>query len=207
MMSRLAQQHLPQGFTLRSITARQGVPMIINDAELRTAEEEVVTLGREQAASVDAIIIAGFGDPGATRLRTHVTIPVIGIGEASLHAGSKSGRHFGIATTTPALQQSITAYVEKLGLSAQCTGVHIPDCDPRGISANADLQEALLADATAACIADGAEAVIIGGGPLAESAVRLAQRFSVPIISPVAAAIEEICRHLQSIQTTTVSTT
>jgi len=46
--------------------------------------------------------------------------------------------------------------------------------------------------AVRACLADGAQAVIIGGGPLGQAAVRLAQRFDVPIIAPISAAMRRL---------------
>ena len=37
---------------------------------------------------------------------------------------------------------------------------------------------------------DGAQAVVIGGGPLSEAALWLAPRFEVPVLSPVVAAMQ-----------------
>jgi Asp/Glu/hydantoin racemase len=48
--------------------------------------------------------------------------------------------------------------------------------------------DAAPAEAVRACIADGAEAVIIGGGPLTASALRLQPQFDIPLVVPVIAA-------------------
>ena len=50
-----------------------------------------------------------------------------------------------------------------------------------------------LADAVRHCINDdGAEAVIIGGGPLGEAARELAPMFSIPIVAPISAAVRSV---------------
>ncbi len=56
-------------------------------------------------------------------------------------------------------------------------------------------QRAALADAVEACIAqDGAEEVIIGGGPLGEAARELQPMFTVPVIAPIPSAVSRIIR-------------
>ena len=61
------------------------------------------------------------------------------------------------------------------------------------------MQDAYLADAVALAIQqDGAQAVVIGGGPLAESAERIAGRFAVPVIAPVGAAMRMAAAALQA---------
>ncbi len=54
-------------------------------------------------------------------------------------------------------------------------------------------QRAALAGAIEVCIVqDGAEAVIIGGGPLGEAARKLQPMFTVPIIAPIPSAVARI---------------
>jgi Asp/Glu/hydantoin racemase len=126
-------------------------------------------------------------------LRARVAVPVVGIGEASMQEAADGGRRFGVATTTPGLADSIAQAVARLGLSAQFSGTRIPEEDPLRLAADPNLQDRLLGDAVHACIAqDAAQAVVIGGGPLAQSAERLAGRFGVPVISPVAAAMRRV---------------
>ena len=53
-----------------------------------------------------------------------------------------------------------------------------------------DELDAALAEAVRASMADGAEAVIIGGGPLTASALRLQPQFDIPLVVPVIAAAQ-----------------
>jgi Asp/Glu/hydantoin racemase len=199
MMRDLARAALPPALDLRSATAARGAPMITSDAELATAVDEVLAIGMREAQGVAAIVVAAFGDPALALLRAYVAVPVVGIGEASMQEAASGGRRFGVATTTPGLADSIAQAVARLGLSAQFSGTRIPQDDPLRLAADPGLQDLLLGQAVRACIEeDGAQAVVIGGGPLAQSAERLAGRFGVPVISPVAAAMRRVAALLET---------
>lgn len=130
-------------------------------------------------------------------LRAALTIPVTGLGEASLRLAAEGGRRFGVATTTPGLETSIARAVDGLGLTALFSGTRLAAGDPLALAGNPAQQEESLAQAVRACIdMDGAAAVVIGGGPLSAAAAKLAPRFTVPVISAVEAAALEIRRQL-----------
>ncbi len=209
MMHRLARSALPEAFELRSATAARGVPMITTAEQLAVSVDEVLAIGCAHAdvAEIAAIVVAAFGDPGVALLRSEVTVPVIGIGEASMReaaaSGSGSGRRFGVATTTPGLDAAIAGAAAHYGLGALFTGCRISKDDPLLLAADPALQVERLAAAVHACIAqDGAQAVIIGGGPLAQSAAELEARVAdfggVPVIAPVAAAMRAVAAQLSS---------
>lgn len=182
------------GLAIRGVCAETGPSMIVDAAQLAASAAEVVRLGRA-AAGVSVIIVAAFGDPGVAELRGLVDVPVIGIGEASVREAAAGGRRFGIATTTPELVAAMGAMVERLGVAASFTGVRLADGDPLSgdplsLAAHPAAQEQALAAAVAACVErDGAEAVIIGGGPLSDAARALRDRLAVAIIEPVPAAV------------------
>lgn len=200
MMARLARAALPPGIDLDVATARRGAAMITTEAELLVAEHEVLALGLARAADFDALVVSAFGNPGLAGLRAAVPCPVIGIGEASLLEAALGGRRFGVATTTPGLEDSIAQSVRGLGLAARFTGTRIPPGDPLALAAQPAVQFERLADAVRACVQeDGAQAVVIGGGPLAEAADQLGRQFQVPVISPVAAAMRQATALLSTV--------
>ena len=190
-MHRLAQPCLPAQVRLCSVTAEQGVPMITTPQELQTALAQVVALAQRWAGQVDAVVVGAFGDPGVALLRQLLALPVVGIGEAALREAAAGGRKFGVATTTPSLRASIDQAAKGLGLGAHYTGCQTPQCAaPLALAHQPDAQDDALAQAVRACIdQDGAQAVVIGGGPLAACVPRLAPLFEVPVISPVEAAM------------------
>ena len=197
MMVSVAQPLLPAGVSIVGTSATRGPAMILDEDTLADAAAEVVRIGTERAKDCAAIIVAAFGNPGASRLREILAIPVVGIGEAAIRDAACGGRRFGIVTTTPNLVRSIQAAVRDLGLAGSYTGVRVPAGDPLAFAANPTAQDAALAEAASACIEiDGAEAVVIGGGPLSDTAARLRTRFTNAIVEPVPAAIQALMRQL-----------
>jgi Asp/Glu/hydantoin racemase len=197
MMLTVARPLLPGGVTIRGVGAARGAAMIVDPAALTVAEAEVMRLGTTEAGEVDAVIVAAFGNPGCGPLRRLLPIPVIGIGEAAVQEAGAGGRRFGIATTTPQLAGAIEAGVRDLGLADRFTGVRVPGGDPLALAANPAEQDEALASAAIQCMElDEAEAVIIGGGPLSDTAARLRRRFHAAIIEPVPAAVRSILHRL-----------
>ncbi|MGY3451415.1 aspartate/glutamate racemase family protein [Bradyrhizobium sp. USDA 4353] len=173
-------------------TATRAPSMIVDAEALAASAGEVVEIARAQGGACEGIIVAAYGDPGAAAIRAAMALPVVGIGESSMREAGQGGRRFGIATVTPGLVESIGGLVDSLKLSAQFTGTRLTEGDPAALAADPARLAAALADAARACLADGAEAVIIGGGPLAQAADQLQPHFAVPIIKPIAAAVEQV---------------
>ena len=105
-----------------------------------------------------------------------------------MHQAAAGNRRFAVATVTPALVPAIDARAHALGLAHLYCGTRVTPTIPASPAALAEA----LAEAVTLCIADGAEAVIIGGGPLANAATTLALRFSIPIIAPIPAAMAQM---------------
>lgn len=190
-----ARAALAPGSTIRGATAARGAGMILDEAALAVAAEEVFRIGRDGSAGYDAVIVSAFGDPGVVRLRALLSIPVIGIGEAGLREAAAGSRRFGIATTTPDLAPWMEASVRALGLDRAFSGVRLSSGSPTAHAADPAGQDAALARAVEDCMVhDGAERVVIGGGPLSASAARLRHRFAAAIVEPVPAAIRAVVR-------------
>ncbi|URW81596.1 aspartate/glutamate racemase family protein [Alcaligenes nematophilus] len=183
---------------VRGLTAPEGPGMLTEMEEL----EQAAAISRHpqvlaQAQDVDGIIVGAFGDPGLQALTERLTVPVIGIGQASMMLAARAGTPFGIATTTPGLKQSILDQVQRYGWSEQFSGLRLTPTAPLDLAQAPDRQDQELADSVAACIEqDGARAVIIGGGPLAQSAQALQSRLAVPVINPIIAACELMAERL-----------
>ncbi|MGV1906901.1 aspartate/glutamate racemase family protein [Agrobacterium cavarae] len=197
MMVDIARLYLPQGFAIEGLTARQGVAMILDEEALAAAEEGVVSMGMELAGRSDGLIICAFGDPGLERLIETSGIPCIGICQASMMEASAGERRFGIATVTPDLVGSFFAKAKALGVASLFTGTRLTTGDPQQLALAPEALLAALAIATHQCFEeDGAEAVIIGGGPLGQAAEQLQGMFPAPVIAPIRSAVEWMVRAL-----------
>lgn len=190
MMVDIAQSEAPQGFVIHGASAEHGVPMILNAPQLEAAAAGVIENWRKHGSTAKGVVIGAFGDPGIDALREIADVPVVGLCEASILEASQGGRRFGIATVTPDLVEPIDANVHALGVHAHYTGIRLTSGDPLALAAAPERLLEALAKAVAECIEiDHAQAVVIGGGPLGQAAQRLQQRFPVPVIAPIPAAM------------------
>ena len=201
MMVAIASAELPPGYRITGVSAGQGPGMIVNAAELEAAAPEVERNWREAGRSSAAAIISAFGDPGIARLRALDARPVAGLCEASMLEAAQGGRRFGVATVTPELAGVIGEKAVQAGVGSLYTGIRLTEGDPRALAGDPQALEDALAQAVLACVErDGAEAVVIGGGPLGQAAIALARRFSVPVIAPIPAAVRHVLKALQTQQ-------
>jgi Asp/Glu/hydantoin racemase len=199
MMVKIAAGEAPAGCRVTGMTAAQGPSMIVNEDELNAAAAEVLKTWRAASGKWDGVIISAFGDPGIELVRMDTRVPVVGIAEASMREASEGRRRFGIATVTPELVSPINGRAEALGLRDLYTGIRLTQGDPRALAADPQALEEALARAVQRCIEeDGAEAVIVGGGPLGQAALALARRFDVPVIAPISAAMRLLCSRRNS---------
>jgi allantoin racemase len=195
MMVAIARSAAVDGVEIDGATATRAPQMIVTPDALDAASTEVVEIAQAHRHSCDGIIVSAFGDPGLAGIKTMLNLPAVGIGESSMLEAAENGRRFGVATTTPLLEAKIDALPDALGLRPRYTGTRFADGDAQDLMRDPARLRAALAGAVEACIAqDGAEAVIIGGGPLGEAARELQPMFTVPVIAPIPSAVARIIR-------------
>jgi allantoin racemase len=193
MMHAIALTALDARMAVETVTARRAPSMIVTPEQLTASAAEVVELGTAHGRDCAGIIVSAFGDPGLAELRRKVAMPVVGICEASMIEASQGGRRFGVATSTPDLIEAIGQRAHDLGLAHLYTGIRCTEGDPVALAADRALLTEALAGAVSDCIRlDGAEVVIIGGGPLGQVAEALRLRFHKPVLGPIPSAVERI---------------
>lgn len=195
MMIAIARSVVADGFDIAGATATRAPSMIVTPDALDAAAPEVEEIALARSDACQGIIVAAFGDPGLAGIRARMTLPATGIGESAMLEAAKDGRRFGVATTTPLLGAKIDALAEALGLRPQYTGSRFAAGNPHELMRDPARLRAAAAVVVETCIAqDGAEAVIIGGGPLGEVARDLQPMFTVPVIAPIPSAVRRIIR-------------
>ena len=178
------------------MTAPYGPPLITNEAELAIAAEAVA--GIDVDGRYRGVIVAAFGDPGRDTLGRRLNIPVVGIAEAGMRLAAKDRRRFSVATTTPNLVQAIERRAAALGCREELASIRLTDGALKAVMGDPDLMLSALARVVRQAIEeDGAEVVVIGGGPLAAAARILAASSPVPLIEPLPAAVAEMERLLR----------
>jgi len=139
----------------------------------------------------DAVVIACFSDPGLEAAKELVHIPIIGIGEASLHAASMLGARFTVITPVKRriptrihqalhlLSHHSLASVRSLDLSVKQT-----ESDPR-------LTQKTLLDVVALAVAeDGAEVIVLGCAGMTGYTKEIEKKYGVVVVDPCAIALK-----------------
>lgn len=184
-------------------TAPSGPSLLTSEAALDAAAVWVAQA--EIPADISGVIVSAFGDPGRAQLAARLSVPVVGIGHAAAIAAAKGGRRFAVVTHTPGLVRAIDALMRAStprSPPSQYLGTFLTEGDPLapwvGLGADPVALDAALETALEAAIlrayAAGAEAVILGGGPLAEAAERLRARVPCPLIAPIPEAAHRLQR-------------
>lgn len=195
-MVEIARAAADPGIEIVGLTAPFGVPLITDPESLSTAGDAVLSIPDTAFEGMSGVIVAAFGDPGADALGARLSVPVLGIAEASMRAASDVGR-FSVVTTTPLLADNIRRRAMHLGLGSHLMSVRTTKGDPALLMADeAALRAALAALIDITVAEDGAEAIVIGGGPLAVVARTLAARSPVPLIEPVPIATRVLMARL-----------
>jgi Asp/Glu/hydantoin racemase len=144
----------------------------------------------ERHATVDAAVIAAFGDPALGGARELFPIPVIGLTEAGLLAACLLGARFSIITFAQALTPWYRECLAWHGLPARCAAIRAIDATFTSLADVQDENQAhLIALANRSVAEDGADVIVFSGAPLAGLAAKVRDRINVPVIDCAAAAI------------------
>lgn len=197
----LTRQACGENAEVEGMTAPFGSRFLSDQRELDTAAiavAEMVTQLAVDGRRRTGIMIAAFGDPGLDDARRLFTGPVVGIGEAGLLAGAADGRPFSIVTTTVGLGTLIEQMADDLGFAGQLRSVRRTPSHPSRLIGEPDLLFAELSLAAEQAVSlDGAQAIVIGGGPLAKFAKGIEHGLGVPVIDPIAAAVGSLMHQFE----------
>lgn len=147
---------------------------------------------RAYPEAFDAIVLAGFGEPGREGLEEFFEVPVFDIAEAATHAAYLLGRRYSILTPGPGSIEGLTTdrlYVsqtlERL-VSVRGTNLTILELedDPERTAT------ALIAAAKAAVVEDGAEVVCLSCAGMSGYGTRIREAVDVPVVDGVDVAIQ-----------------
>lgn len=180
----------PPGSVVETVTAPFGLPLIVTRADWLVAGPATLAALEAARGRYDAAVVACFGDPGVEAAKELLGVPVLGISEAAFHAAALLGRRFGIVSFTAALRPMFEDCLERSGLAPRCAGFRMGPAfagDPgRVAEERRDLLRGLV---RASVEEDGAEVVILAGGPLAGVAGLLQPESPVPLVDGTVAGV------------------
>lgn len=178
------------GTAITAVSAPFGLPLIVTRADWLVAGPATLAALAQHSGAYDAAVIACFGDPGLDAAKELIDVPVLGISEAAFHAAAMLGRRFGVVSFTAALRPMFEDCLAHHGLAARCAGFRMGPAfsgDPgRVAEERLDVLAALCAESAEQ---DGAECIILAGGPLAGVAPLLQPRIALPLVDGTQAAV------------------
>ncbi|MCV3273444.1 aspartate/glutamate racemase family protein [Roseobacter sinensis] len=179
-------------FTTRP--AAFGPELIVTAEDGAEAARGVIETIRRAGETPDGIILASFGDTGAEEVRkAWPDIPVIGIAEAAFAAARRIGGPFSIVTFAPEVAPPLREKAIQHGAGDALLRVAALEDPLQGDPADvAETLFAPLAALCATCARDGARSIVLGGGPLAGLASRIAPECPVPVIDGTQEAIAQL---------------
>jgi len=153
-----------------------------------------------EKAGYDAMFIATIPDVGLLEARTLVDIPVVGYGQASFHMASMLGDNIGVVNFLGPLAEELRQNAARYGLGSKLGPIVQTEVGFDQVLAGFNDPEPVIASfkkAAEAAIADGADIIVPGEGPMNVflAAHGVSRIGDVPVIDSFAAGIK-MCESL-----------
>lgn len=191
------------GTEIVPLTGRFGARIINSRTENAIAQHAMMELLAENAAGADAVLLAVSYDTGLLAARELLTVPVVGMTEASMLAACLLGTRFGLVTFgTPFIYHELVA---QQGLTARLAGIRAIKASAVDAYSNPATVDALVAEAATALAEEtGAEVAVLCGAAMAGMPGRIAARVPVPVLDGIAAGVG-MCEMLVRLKTAKAS--
>jgi allantoin racemase len=175
------------GVTVRGVTARFGHEVIASRQSFVVGAHAALELGLTESTGADAVLLACFGDPGLGALREALTVPVVGMAQASLQQAMAVGRPFHIITAGAAWEAMLRETVRLEQADAWFHGITVLPTTGLAVARDPEAFIALIQNALTSLEAHGAPTVILGGAGFAGLKSRL--RYAGEVIDGLETAV------------------
>lgn len=172
----------------------------INEINRNMSEIANIETGlRSEAEGFDAVFINTVGDYGLSALRSAVRIPVIGAGQATMHAACQLGTRFSIVTIWP--PQLLFIYhglLQLYRMEDRCVSIRCVSQDEEldtlaedenfvtdMRSGEVTQQDRIVRQCEKAINEDGADTIMLGCTCMSPIAHEIAARVSAPVLNPL----------------------
>jgi allantoin racemase len=188
LCARAARAVASPGTEIVPLTGRFGARIINSRTENAIAQHAMMEMLAEHAASVDAVLLAVSYDTALLAARELLSVPVVGMTEASLHAACLLGTRFGLVTFgTPYIYHELVA---QNGLSGRLAAIGAISASAKDAYSDPASVDALVAaEATKLAEEKGAEVVVLCGAAMAGMPARIAGKVPVPVLDGIAAGV------------------
>ena len=148
----------------------------------------------------DGVIIYCYGDPALRAAKEMLTIPVVGIGEASAIIACSIGYRFGVITAgPPGAGQYLLDNLKIYELDHKCVGVRSVGIPVLSLVGAEEEEEKRLVQIGKEMLRDGADVLVLGCGSMLGVAESASKKLGVPIVLPATAALK-VCEAMISMK-------
>ena len=184
---------LGEGVNLIPLTAEYGAPSIEGYYDEAFAVPPMVEMLTPLADEIDGVVVGCFDDTGVDALRSLLNVPVVGICQAALQAAAVIANNFSIITTLPVSVPALEHLVVRYGFERMCRRVRATNIPVLELERATDDAIRIISDELEKSLADeGAEAIILGCAGMVELTSELTERYQIPVIEGVGAAVKLI---------------
>ncbi|MFI9031239.1 aspartate/glutamate racemase family protein [Streptomyces sp. NPDC053560] len=140
--------------------------------------------------SYDALVMAGFGEPGREGAQELLDVPVLDITESAAQMAMMLGHSYGVVTTLDRAVPQIRDRLLTAGLLQRCAGVRGTGLGVLELEEDADRTTRIIIETAREVVRDGAEVICLGCGGMAGLQERVSAELGVPVVDGVAAAVK-----------------
>jgi allantoin racemase len=187
------QRHAADGIEIKVQSVPSGYPSIESERDLVTVAPHLLHgMQNAEAEGASAGIIGCFSDPALDAIRETVNMPVVGPGQSAIALAIQLGESYSILSPLDSGAKRARPRLRGQGLTerlASIRGVGVSVIDlTRGDNTAWDR----IIETGRRCIDDGADVLVMGCMSMAFMDVEreLSDRLSVPVVSPVLAALK-----------------
>jgi allantoin racemase len=137
----------------------------------------------------NAIVMGCFADPGVRECRQLVNIPVIGVGEVSMHMACMLGHKFSVLTTSESDLPPIENNAQLYGVSSRMSSLRSLDLNYSHLNNREYVKKRVINESENA-IKEGAQVIVLGCTMLTDIAAQVQDAIGVPVVDPVLTAFK-----------------
>lgn len=139
----------------------------------------------------DAVVMAGFGEPGREAAQELTPVPVLDITECAPTAAKLLGRTYAVVTTADRSVPIVEDRLRVLGHAARCAGIVATGLGVPELVADRDHATRVIVDRAQHAVSElGADVVVLGCGGMAGLAAPVSRAVGAPVVDGVTAAVK-----------------
>ncbi|MEJ8651113.1 aspartate/glutamate racemase family protein [Streptomyces sp. MS1.AVA.3] len=148
--------------------------------------DRLATLERD----FDALVMAGFGEPGREGAQELLDVPVLDITESAAQMAMMLGHAYGIVTTLDRAVPQIQDRLLTAGLLQRCAAVRGTGLGVLELERDVERTVEVIIETAREAVRAGAEVICLGCGGMAGLQEKVAAALGVPVVDGVAAAVK-----------------